>query len=70
MEGRDRRVTLKALTLLDHHRNYARTIKLTQALGMKDTALPHIDAINWRATARVTDGAPRLVALIARASQQ
>ena len=70
MEGRDRRVALRALTLLDRHLNYPRTIKLTQALGMDDATLLNIGAINWHATARVTDGAPRLEAQIARASHQ
>lgn len=65
MEGRDRCVALRALTLLDRHLSYPRTIKLTQALGMEAATLLHLDAINWRATARVTDGAPRLKSLIA-----
>ena len=46
VEGRDRRVALRALTLLDRHLSYPRTIKLTQALGMEDAALLHLDAIN------------------------
>ena len=46
MERRDRRVALKALTLLDRHLNYSRAIKLTQALGMDDATLLHIGAIN------------------------
>lgn len=58
VEGRDRRAALKALTLLERHLNDPRTIKLTQALGTPDSALLHLDAINWCATARAALAVP------------